>query len=315
MALVALDLGGTKARLALVRDGRVLRAERLDTQAQDGPAALLERLATTVNGLAAWGRRQGLEPSGLGVASPGVIDRAAGVVRVSPNLAGWRDVPLAQELNRATGLAVALENDANLYALGEHLYGAGQGAGNMACLTLGTGVGGGLILEGRLVTGPLGSGGEIGHSLVEPEGRPCGCGARGCLEAYASATGLKGMLAEALAQARPSACQPGCGAEELARAARAGDALAGELFARAGLALGRAIANLVAFTGLDLVVIGGGVAPAWPLMEPTCRQEMAARLYIVDPGAVRIVPAQRGEEAPLLGASAFARQSLALDYT
>ncbi|MBI4800487.1 MAG: ROK family protein [Desulfarculus sp.] len=309
--MVALDLGGTNVRLALVREGHLLHTARLATQAQDGPAALLERLAAAVNDLAAWGRAEGSPPAGLGVASPGVIDRGRGVVRVSPNLPGWRDMPLAQELSQATSLAVALENDANLYALGEYLYGAGQGAGGMACLTLGTGVGGGLILEGRLVTGALGSGGEIGHTLVEPDGRACGCGALGCLEAYASATGLMGMLAEA--QGRTSACQPGGGVEGLARAARAGDTLAAELFARAGVALGRAIANLVALTGLDLVVIGGGVAPAWPLMEPACRQEMAARLCIVDPGAVRVVPAQMGEQAPLLGAAAWARQRLAVD--
>ncbi|MBI5523017.1 MAG: ROK family protein [Desulfarculus sp.] len=310
---MALDLGGTNVRLALVREGHLLHEARLATQAQDGPAALLGRLAAAVHEMAARARAEGSPPAGLGVASPGVIDRATGVVRVSPNLPGWRDVPLAAELSRATGLAVALENDANLYALGEYLYGAGQGGRDLACLTLGTGVGGGLILEGRLVTGALGSGGEIGHTLVEPGGRACGCGALGCLEAYASATGLVGMLAEALAQGRPSACQPDGDAESLARAARVGDALAGELFGRAGKALGRAIANLVAFTGLDLVVIGGGVAPAWPLMEQACRREMAARLRIVDPGAVGIVPAQRGDEAPLLGAAAFARQGLALD--
>lgn len=312
---MALDLGGTNVRLALVQDGQVLETARFATQAQDGPSALLGRLAGAVNEMAARGLAQGSPPAGLGVASPGVIDRAAGLVRVSPNLPGWRDVPLARCLSQATGLAVALENDANLYALGEHLYGAGLGAGSMACLTLGTGVGGGLILEGRLVVGALGSGGEIGHTLVEPEGRSCGCGASGCLEAYASATGLMGMLGEALARGCACACPPKGGVEALARAARAGDHLAGELFARAGVALGRGIANLVALTGLDLVVIGGGVAPAWPLMEPACRREMAARLRIVDPEAVRVVPARRGDQAPLLGAAALARRGLALDHT
>ncbi len=310
---MAIDLGGTNARLALVRGRELLKTAVFATQAQDGPAVLLARLAAAVNELAAWGRSQGLEPAGLGVASPGVIERATGVVKVSPNLAGWRDIPLAAELRRTSGLATALENDANLYALGEYLYGAGQGFRDLACLTLGTGVGGGLIVGGRLLTGALGSGGEIGHTMVEPGGRACGCGALGCLEAYASATGLVGLLAEALAAGRVSRLAPGAQPEEMAQAARAGDALAGELFARAGQALGRAIANLVALTGLDLVVIGGGLSPAWPLMEPACRQEMLKRLRIVDPQAVAITLAELGGKAPLLGAAAWARQNLGLD--
>lgn len=313
MAVVAVDLGGTNVRLALVRGREVLAREHFATRDYDGPQALIARLAQAVGHLAEQARRQGLEPAGLGVASPGVIDRAGGVVRFSPNLPGWRDVPFCRLLGQVSGLNMALENDANLYALGEYLYGAGQGARDLACLTLGTGVGGGLIVEGRLVVGALGSGGEIGHSLVEPAGRPCGCGARGCLEAYASATGLTGMLAEGLAAGRASDLNQGASPEEMARAARAGDPLAGELFAQAGQALGRGIANLVAFTGLDLVVIGGGLLPAWPLMEPACRQEMHERLCIVDPAAVEIATSKLGGAAPLLGAAAWARQRLGLE--
>lgn len=310
---MAIDLGGTNARLALVRGREVLQGSSFATREAGDPQELMARLAQEVQGLAAWGSRRVLAPAGLGVASPGVIERATGVVKVSPNLPGWHDIPLAAELARATGLPTALENDANLYALGEYLHGAGRGQRDLACLTLGTGVGGGLIVGGRLVTGALGSGGEIGHSLVELEGRLCGCGAPGCLEAYASATGLKGMLAEALAAGQATALAPEASPEEMALVAREGDALAAGLFARAGQALGRGIVNVVAFTGLDLVVIGGGLAPAWPLMESACRQEMRLRLCIVDPEAVEIAPAQLSDQAPLLGAAAWARQSLRLD--
>jgi glucokinase len=185
-AHIGIDLGGTNARLALVAGGEIVASARFPTEAQAGPADLLSRLAEAARGLAGRAEDLGHRVAGLGVACPGVLDRAAGTVRFSPNLPGWRDIPLVGDLAKLTGLAVAMENDANLYALGEHRFGAGRGHEDLACLTLDTGVGGGLIVGGRLVVGPLGCGGEVGHTLVEPEGRHCGCGSRGCLEAYAS---------------------------------------------------------------------------------------------------------------------------------
>jgi glucokinase len=309
-AFIGVDLGGTNARLALVAEGEIADSLRFATEAQAGPADLLRRLAAAARELATRAEGLGLTVGGLGVACPGVLDRAAGAVRFSPNLPGWRDIPLAGELASRTGLAVALENDANLYAFGEHRFGRGRGHDDLACLTLGTGVGGGLILNGRLVVGPLGCGGELGHTLVEPEGRQCGCGARGCLEAYASATGLAVGLKEALARGEASALKPGEDPERMARAAGMGDALALHLFAQAGRALGRAVADLVAVAGLNLVILGGGLAAAWPLMERTARHELAARLRLVDPGRVEIVVGGLGGKAPLLGAAAWAAEHI-----
>ena len=309
-AWVGIDLGGTNARLALVHQGRVVESLRFATEAGRGPDDLVERLAAAVAELAAIASAQGLVLAGVGVASPGVLDRAKGLVLASPNLPAMAGYPLGGRLATATGLPVALDNDANLYALGEHRFGAGQGVDDLICLTLGTGVGGGLILGGRLVVGPLDCGGEIGHTLVEPEGRACGCGATGCLEAYASATGLVGGLNQALAAGRHSRLGSGDGVRAMDLAAQAGDTLALELFSQAGRMLGRALANLVALTGLDLAIVGGGVAKGWVLMEPGCRAGLADRLHIVDPGRVRIVAAALGEAAPLLGAAAFAQTTL-----
>lgn len=309
-AFIAIDLGGTNVRLGLVAQGIVVESARFATQAQAGPADLIERLAEGAREMKDRARARGLAAAGLGVACPGVLDRAAGAVLFSPNLPGWRDIPLAAELARLTGLAVALENDANLYALGESRFGAGRGHDDLACLTLGTGVGGGLILGGRLVVGPLGCGGELGHMVIEPQGRACGCGAQGCLEAYASATGLAAALAEALKQGRSTSLQAGDDPQAMAAAAAAGDALACELFARAGLALGRAAAILAALAGLDLIILGGGLIAAWPLMEPAARRELAERLRIVEADRVRLVLGSLGEAAPLLGAAAWAAESL-----
>jgi glucokinase len=309
-AHIGVDLGGTNARLALVAEGGIVDSLRFATEAQAGPADLLRRLAGAAREMAARAEGMGLTVAGLGVACPGVLDRTAGAVRFSPNLPGWRDIPLVSELTRLTGMPVALENDANLYALGEHRFGGGRGRADLACLTLGTGVGGGLILEGRLVVGPLGCGGELGHTLVEPGGRRCGCGARGCLEAYASATGLAVGLKEALAQGEATALKPGDDPERMARAAGAGDALALHLYAQAGRALGRAVANLVAMAGLDLIILGGGLAAAWPLMEHPARHELAARLRLVDPARIEMVVGGLGGKASLLGAAAWAAENI-----
>jgi glucokinase len=178
----------------------------------------------------------------------------------------------------------------------------------MACFTLGTGVGGGVIIGGRILVGPLETGGELGHITVEPAGRLCGCGARGCLEAYASATGLKGMLREALAQGRQSCLRPGDGVKDIEAACLKGDALAQELMAIAGRALGRAINNLVATTGADLIVLGGGVAKAWPLLEDATRRELAARMRMAKASRIKVIRAELKDTAAVLGAAALARQ-------
>lgn len=307
-AFLAIDLGGTNARAALVNEGEVIERLRFATEAGRGAEDLARRLGEALNRLRDAAAEHGLEAAGVGLACPGNLDRAAGRVRFSPNLRELNGFALAAALSGPCGLPVSLENDANCYALGEHQFGPHQGR-DLALFTLGTGVGGGLIMGGRLLTGGLGIGGELGHMLVEPGGRRCGCGARGCLEAYASATGMAGMLREALAIGRRGTLGPKAGGEELAAAARAGDGLALEIMERAGAALGRAFAQVAVCTGCDLMLLGGGLAPAWPLMENAARDALADRLRIADPAAITLAPAGLGEDAPLLGAAALAARA------
>lgn len=304
---IGIDLGGTNTRLGLMGPKGLLALKDLRTRPQQGPEAWLERLAGPLAELQAAAGEGGLVIRGACLGAPGVLDREAGALASSANLPGWQGHPLAAGVQKLAQAPTALENDANLYALGEWAFGAGQGHDSLACLTLGTGVGGGIILDGRLLKGPLAMGGELGHLVIEPGGAPCACGAAGCLEAYASASGLKAALARLLAQGRGTGLEPGSGVKSMEDAALSGDGLAQGLFARAGKALGRAVAVLVNCLGLDLVIIGGGVARGWPLMEPACREELAECLRIVDPGLVMIKQAVLGDRAPVLGGAVWAR--------
>ncbi len=288
----------------------LLGSARMATEASKGPADWLARLVDMVSPLLAQTQGSGRRVAAVGLGSPGVLDRAGGIILRSPNLPAFDGFALRDGLSRTLNMPAVLENDANCYALGEWRFGAGRGRESLACFTLGTGVGGGLILDRLLVVGPLGIGGELGHMTIEPSGRLCPCGAAGCLEAYASATSLIAMLAEALAQNRPTSLTGGASLKDLARAAEQGDALAGELFASAGRALGRAAAILAVAVGLDCFIIGGGVSASWSLMAPAARRELSRRLHLTDPARVSIMQAQLGDEAPMLGAAALAAESL-----
>ena len=307
---LAIDLGGTNTSVGLVRGGKFLAQTAFSTLAEQGPEDWTQRLARACGELRERVGDPGLTVAGAGLGTPGALDRDQGVVLISPNLPRFSRFPLRERVGRALDVPLALENDANLYALGEFRHGLGGGRRDLACFTLGTGVGGGVVLGGHLQTGPLGTGGELGHTIVEPGGRLCGCGARGCLEAYASATGLRGMLAEALAEGVDTVLDESAGVREMDRAANGGDGLALAIFERAGRALGRAVNNLVCTLGVDLYVMGGGVSRGWPLMAKAARRELESLLYLGDPSLVEMKPTELGDAASLLGAAALAEMEL-----
>lgn len=303
MQVLALDIGGTKMAAAVVdADGMIRARDRIDTPRSDHADVLFQTLEGMCKRLI-----QGTSVGALGVGCGGPMRYPEGVV--SPlNIPAWRDFPLRQRLQDALHLPTVVDNDAKALAVGERWKGAGHGSNNMLGMVVSTGVGGGIILDGRLLHGEHGNAGHIGHIVVWPEGPPCGCGGRGCVEAVASGTGLSRRLNDALAtNPRESSLAPGATAADIAVAARAGDALGRYLFRTAGEGVGRGIAGAAAVLDLELVVIGGSIALlAWDLLGPPLLAEIEASARLDFTRGVRVVHAELGDRAGLLGAAQLA---------
>lgn len=305
---LAVDLGGTNVTLGLVTaDGRLLQRQRFPVRAERGPEPII---ADLISGLRAIKDKvePNHQPAGVAVGAAGLIRPREGLLVFAPNLPGWRDVPLADHLSQALDLEVRLENDANLYALGEALVGSGRGLKNLLLITLGTGVGGGLILGGRLWGGSSGTAGEIGHMVVEPTGQVCGCGSRGCLETVASATAMTRTAREWMSAGRTCGYTGPLGnltAAHLYDLAEKGDTLAQEIFDRAGQALGLVLTGVFNLLALEGVIIGGGAAGAYRFIFPAMYQEFSSRVFAVAPEQIRFAPAALGDDAPLFGAPAL----------
>jgi glucokinase len=223
---------------------------------------------------------------GIGIGVPGIIDLKTGMLRESPNLPGWAETPVRAEIERLLGTRVILENDANVAALGEKWLGAARDVDDMAMLTLGTGVGGGIVLKGRIWHGMTGMAGEFGHMTVEPEGPRCGCGNRGCLEQYASATAVVRMAKEAIESgrapglAKAASTDPEFSSKAIYNLAIQGDEEAKKIFGRVGRALGICLANLVNAFNLNMYVIGGGASSAWEAFSPYIFEELRQRSLV-----------------------------------
>ena len=279
-AVVGIDLGGTNVRMALVSpQGKILFRRERATAAMPDQAALLAALAADLAQAGEAARESGWEVKAGGIGVPGRVLPREGRVVFSPNVAALNDCRLVDHLSLAVNWPLFLENDANLFALGEHWLGAGAGHDNMLGVTLGTGVGGGLILNGRLWSGPEGTSGEIGHMTVDPEGQKCHCGSRGCLETMASAFWTVAWVKEQLAQGASSwlrelyeADPDAIEGQTLVVAALQSDPLARRAFDRVGRSLGQAIAAVVHLLGLTRVVIGGRFAGAWEVFQTPCRR-------------------------------------------
>lgn len=312
--VLALDVGGTKLAAGLVRaDGTI--ASRLVAPAlrEAGPDDMIRRLI----GLG----RDALEAAGLerdgvpavdaiGIAIGGPLDPERGVIQSPPNLVGWDDVPLVAIVEDALGRPAAVENDATAAAIAEWRFGAGRGreVRHLVYLTVSTGVGGGLILDGRVYRGAAGNAGELGHLTVDWQGRPCGCGRRGCLEAYASGTNIAARAREALATGESSslAALTTITARDVAEAAAAGDPLATRVWDETTAMLGSAVANLLDVFNPELVVLGGGVTRAGgqllrPVREAALTQAMAPAAR-----SAEIVLATLGDELDVTAAACVA---------
>jgi glucokinase len=311
-AVIGVDLGGTNVRTSIITPGGdVLEKLREPTQAVEGHVKVIERLVRNISRQRETARQRDLQVLGVGVGAPGVIRAAHGVVVRSPNFPDWDNLPLRQELESAVGLPVSIENDANAAALGEHWLGAGKGIGSMIFLTLGTGVGGGIVLNGRIWQGADGMAGEVGHMTIRPDGRRCGCGNRGCLEMYASSRGIVLSYREALAKERPARSAEGLTSADIYQAARDGEPAAIAVMQEMGRALGIGIADLINIFNPEMIVIGGGVKDAWPLFIEAARDEVRKRAFDYPASRTQIVPSVLGDDAGMIGAAAVALQKAA----
>ncbi|MGB6553336.1 MAG: ROK family protein [Candidatus Binataceae bacterium] len=308
--VIGLDMGGTNIRCAAVsRDGRVLFVRRAPSQADASASAVAANIVGQVRALEADARRRGMgAPGAIGVAVPGPLDVYSGVVMAAPHVKAWRSFALRAALEAELGRRVVVENDANAWALGEFWRGAARGHREVVLLTLGTGIGGGLIVGGKIFHGRSGMAGELGHITVEPDGMPCDCGSRGCVEAYASSSGIRALVARRLGAgkkvpAKYLDAEGNFSVRAMTVSARAHDPLALETFAASGRYLGIAIASLLNVFNPDLVVIGGGVAGALPYMRKTMTAEVRLRAFGAIAAQARIVRAALGPIGGVVGAA------------
>jgi len=309
-SFIAVDIGGTQIRAALCdpAGGIHRRAEDL-TAGHEGHEAVMDRIEGAIRQV--WSADG--EVAAVGVAAPGPLDPWSGVVFEAPNIPCWEDYPLRDVIQERLGVPTVVGNDANAAALAEQRFGAGQGKQDLIYITVSTGVGGGIIVNGELLLGAHGLAGEVGHIIVEPDGPPCGCGSRGCLEALASGPSIarqarrrilagESSRALELAQGDPNAIT----AKILNQAAQEGDRLAVDVFRQAGAYLGIALVSLLHLFDPSIVVIGGGVSKAGDLLlQPACevvRQRCMNDRYWRD---TPIVPAALGDDVGLLGALAL----------
>jgi glucokinase len=306
---LGIDLGGTNLRAAAIdRSGAVLFQSQQKTLADEGPDAVIQRIALAIAEAAE--RARAPAEIAVGVAAPGPLDPRAGIVYTTPNLPGWRNVPLAARLQQMTGRVIYLGNDANAAALGELYFGCGRGRRNLVYVGLGTGVGGGVISEGRLIDGWRGMGGELGHTSVDFNGPRCTCGSVGCIEAFCSAWALRRDAAMIVASGRGDAIVAAAAGHEpgpraLGMAAEAGDREARVVLERAGSALGVGLANFVNIFNPEVLVVGGGVAEIGaPLLEPARRMLDACALPPIRAG-VELVPSSLGLDTGIYGAAAL----------
>lgn len=290
---IGIDLGGTELRAAAMDEaGAVLRHAQVPTAARAGPAAVIAQMERLVEEVGA-----GLTPIGIGIGSPGPLDAEAGIVLHAPMLTGWWDVPLAQMVAERTGLPTMIENDANAAALAEWRFGAGQGARHLVYVTVSTGIGGGIIIDGRLLHGYRGMAGEIGHMAITEAPIPCACGGLGCFEALASGSALGRRAREAGLRGDAPVS-----AREVALLADEGQPLARALMRDEARYLGLGFTNLLHLYAPEVIVVGGGLSACLPAMAADIEAVIAARAM----PAFRTVPlraAGLGARAGVIGAA------------
>lgn len=310
--LIGADLGGTHIRAAAVSpSGRLSSRVKYPSEANLGYKRVLKNIRSAIKEVA---RDKKLAPAAIGLASAGAIDFSKNIITSSPNFPGWKNVSLAKDAGKVFDCPVILENDANAAALGEGWLGAAKGWSDYLMLTLGTGIGGGVILNRRIWRGSSTSAGEIGHIIVNPGGKLCGCGSRGCLETTASANGLAASARQlALSCDRGWLSKKGArgiDAKLVARGALAKDPACLKLLEDAGRDIGAGIAAAALLLGVSRFVIGGGMAPAFRFMKRAARKTALSTAYTLTGPKLKIVEARLGDDAGIIGAALLAIERL-----
>lgn len=308
--VLAIDLGGTQIRAALITPDLAVHARRAEpTRDDDGVDAVLARICELTAEVRDEAAADGLPPPvAIGISSPGPLDPRNGIVLEPPNLAGWRNVPLAEVVHDALGLPAFLERDTNVAAQAEWRFGAGRGTADLVYVTVSTGIGAAAIIDGRPLSGPAGMAGEMGHLVVELDGPRCGCGGLGHVEAIASGTALARDGVELVARGGSdrlnalAADGTRIDAALVARAAADGDRACHDLLERAWVAVGAMCASIANALNPEVIVIGGGIAERQPRLYEVARAELERRALPILAGRVRIVPVELGPDVSLIGA-------------
>ncbi|HSC35316.1 MAG TPA: ROK family protein [Thermodesulfobacteriota bacterium] len=310
--VIGIDVGGTNLRGALVStDGKIINRMKIASDADKGIDAVIDNLVRLIKGIGG-----GEEVSAVGFGIPGIIDFKAGIITQAPNICNVNNYPIRENLRARLGdaIPVIIENDANCAAVGEWWMGAGKDAGSLVMITLGTGVGGGIILDGKLWRGADGFGGEVGHMTIYPDGPRCNCGNYGCLEVYSSATGIRRMVRETLSDPDTKTAlrelvrdeDPGRIPEAVMKAALEGDRAALGIWEQFGTALGIGTASLVNILNVEMIVLGGGVSLAWDMFIDRAVAELKRRALRAPAERVRVMKSVLGDDEGIIGASYLA---------
>ena len=306
---IGIDVGGTNVKIALVNEkGNIIYSNSIPTRAEMGYEYTINNMKEAIAELIKETKSDKKSIEGIGFGFPGQIDYKKGVVRLAPNIPGWVEVPIAEIMEKEFGIPTRVDNDVRCAALGELNYGAGIGCENLICITVGTGIGSGLIINGKLVRGASNAAGEIGHIKLDMHGGPlCGCGDRGCLEAFASGPSIVAMAEEYIKGGKSTKyrelANPDITPYIVSEAAKQGDPVAKRIFTIVGEYIGIGLASVVNLLNPEKIIIGGGVAAAGDLLLNPIKENLIKRAMPIAGSAVEIVPAQLGNSAGVIGAS------------
>jgi len=305
---IGVDVGGTNVKIALVSDnGQIIYSNSIPTRAEMGYEHTVNSMKDAIRELLRETKMSASDIEGIGFGFPGQIDCKNGIVRLAPNIPGWVDVPIASIMESEFGIPTRVDNDVRTAALGELNYGAGVGCENLICITVGTGIGSGIVLNGKLVRGANNAAGEIGHIKLTDHGGPlCGCGDRGCLEAYASGPSIVALAEEYIKGGKSTKyrelANPDITPYIVAVAAKEGDPVARQIFKVMGEYIGIGLTSVVNLLNPEKIIIGGGVAQAGDILFDPIKETIAKRAMTIQ-REVEIVPAQLGNTAGVIGAS------------